>query len=212
VVDKGVGSAASLDRDSKGRSFDGDKDGTAVPDMGAFELRDVTAPKTTFSAGPQGPTKDNTPVFQFKANDDVAKYECSVDAGAYVACASPATTTALPEGAHTFSVRATDDVFNVESPPATRSFTVDTVAPNVKLTKKPAKKLYKEKVKFKFTANEPKVTFQCKLDNGSWKKCSSPYKLTVKRGWHTLQVRATDAAGNVDPKPAKYQFQRAKRP
>ena len=208
VVDKGVASAASVDRDSKDRSIDGDKDGTAAPDMGAFELRDVTAPKTTFSAGPQGPTKDNTPVFQFKANDDVAKYECSVDSGAFVACASPATTTPLAEGAHTFSVRATDEAFNVETPPATRSFTVDTVAPNAKLTKKPAKKLYKEKVKFKFTANEPGVTFQCRLDNRPWQKCTSPYRFNVKRGWHTLQVRATDAAKNVDPTPATYRFKR----
>jgi hypothetical protein len=211
VVDMGAGSAASLDRDSKGRSFDGDKNGTAVPDMGAFEVRDVTAPKTTFSAGPQGPTKDNSPVFQFKANDDGAKYECRVDAGAYVACGSPATTTPLPDGAHSFSVRATDPVFNVESPPATRSFTVDTVRPNATITRKPPKRFYKSRVKAKFSSDEAGFTFQCRLDNRAWQKCSSPYRFTVGRGKHVLLVRAVDAAGNVDATPARVKFKRLTR-
>jgi hypothetical protein len=208
VLDKAASSTASLDRDGSKRSYDGDGDGTATPDMGAFELRDVTAPKTTFSAGPTGPTKDNTPVFQFKANDNKAKFQCRVDAGAYVPCASPVTTTALPDGPHTFSVQATDEALNVENPPATRSFTVDTVKPNAKITKKPGKRFYKARVKFKFTANEPGVTFQCRLDNRPWQKCTSPYRFNVKRGWHTLQVRATDAAKNVDPTPATYRFKR----
>jgi hypothetical protein len=207
VVDKGS-LGTSLDRDGKARSFDGDKDGTAVPDMGAYELRDVTAPNTTFTSGPKGPTNDNTPLFQFKANDKDATFECRVDAGAYVSCASPATTTPLPDGPHTFTVRAADEVFNVESPPATRSFTVDTVNPNAKLTKKPAKHFFKQRVKFKFGASEPGVAFQCKLDKRSWQKCTSPYRFNVKRGWHVFSVRATDAAGNVDPKPASYRFQR----
>jgi len=211
VVDKAAGSPAALDRDSKGRSFDGDKDGTAVPDMGAYELRDVTAPKTTFSAGPPARTNDNTPVFQFKANDDGAKYECAVDAGAYVACASPVTTTPLQDGAHVFSVRATDEAFNVEAPPATRSFTVDTVKPNTTITKKPGKRFFKQRVKFKFTGSEPGVTFQCRLDKGPWQKCTSPHRFNVKRGWHTFQVRATDGAGNVDTSAAKFRFQRIRR-
>ena len=148
--------------------------------MGAYELRDVTAPKTTFSAGPSGPTNDNTPVFQFKANDDGATYECQVDSGGWQTCGSPATTTPLPDGPHTFSVRATDAVFNVEAPPVTRSFTVDTVAPNATITKKPPKRFFKQRVKFKFATDEPGATFQCMLDNLPWRSCSSPYRFNVK--------------------------------
>ena len=65
VVDKASGLVASgPDRNGDARAIDGDGNGSQIPDMGAYELQDITAPKTTFSAGPQGPTKDNTPVFQ----------------------------------------------------------------------------------------------------------------------------------------------------
>ena len=207
VVDKAAGSPASLDRDSKGRSFDGDEDGTPVPDMGAYELRDVTAPTTTFVEGPSGPTKDKTPVFRFRSQAG-ATFECQIDTGAWQKCASPVTTTPLSEGAHRFSVRATDAALNTEAVPPVRNFTVDTKSPNVSITKRPPKRFFKQRVKFKFAANEAGVTFQCKLDKRPWQKCTSPFRLNVQRGWHTFQVRATDAAKNVDPKPATYRFKR----
>jgi len=34
-------------------------------------------------------------------------------------------------------------------------------------------------------------------DKGAFKTCKSPYKKTVKAGKHKLQIKATDAAGNV---------------
>ena len=92
-----------------------------------------------------------------------------------------------------------------------RNFTVDTKSPNVSITKRPPKRFFKQRVKFKFSGSEPGVTFQCRVDNKVWQKCTSPYRFTVKRGWHTFQVRATDGAGNVDNSPAKYRFQRVKR-
>jgi hypothetical protein len=212
VVDKASGLVTSgPDRNGDARAVDGDTNGSQLPDMGAYELQDPVAPKTTITAGPPARTNDNTPVFQFKADDNQATYQCRVDAGAFVACTSPVTTTPLPDGPHTFSVQATDRALNVEAAPVTRSFTVDTVKPNAKISKKPGKRFYKQRVKFKFSANEPGVTFQCKVDKKPWKKCTSAYRFNVKRGWHVFQVRATDGAGNVDPKPASYRFRRVKR-
>jgi hypothetical protein len=210
VIDKGASSGAAVDRGGNGRSFDGNKDGTAVPDMGAYELRDVTAPTTVVTAGPSGPTKDNTPVFTFRSGAD-AVFECQIDGSPFQACSSPVTTTPLPDGAHTFTIRAHDEVFNIEAKPPKKTFTVDTLAPNTTLTKKPQKQFFKQKVKFKFSSNEAGAKFQCKLDNRGWQKCSSPYRFNVKPRWHILQVRATDAAGNVDAKPAKYRFKRVQR-
>jgi len=209
VTDKGVLTAASLDRDGNQR-FDADKDGTAQPDMGAYELVDVVAPKTVITGGPPGATNDNTPVFTFRSGPD-ATFECRLDASAYQPCTSPVTTTPLPDGAHTFTVRATDAVFNVEPSPPTRKFTVDTVVPNTKLTKKPPHRLFRPKVKFKFTSSEPGVHFQCQLDRRPWRGCRSPLRYWVKYGKHTLKVRAIDAAGNVDPRPAAYKFRRLHR-
>jgi hypothetical protein len=61
-------------------------------------------------------------------------------------------------------------------------------------------------VTFKFTSSEDSSTFACKRDRGEWKRCSSPKKYSARRGDHTFRVRATDAAGNTDPTPAKREF------
>lgn len=80
---------------------------------------------------------------------------------------------------------------------------VDSTAPETTITKKPKKRTKKRKAKFAFSSNEAGSTFECQLDKKAYKPCSSPYKHGVKRGKHTFRVRAIDAAGNVDPTPAK---------
>jgi len=84
--------------------------------------------------------------------------------------------------------------------------TPDTTAPTVKITKAPKAKSTSTTAKFKFKANEAGSTFQCKLDKGKFKKCSSPktYK-KLKPGKHVFKVKATDKAGNVG-KPATKKF------
>ena len=47
--------------------------------------------------------------------------------------------------------------------------------------------------------------FECRLDGGGWGACSSPKSYSgLGEGNHTFHVRATDAAGNVDPTPATF--------
>jgi hypothetical protein len=204
VVDKGdVGTTSGPDRAGNVRVVNG------IPDMGAYELQ--PAPKTTFTAGPTGLTNNRQPVFQFKS-DTAKTFECQVDSGPWHAgCKSPATTTALADGAHTFSVRATDAAFSVENPPVTRSFTVDATVPNATITKKPPKRFFKKRVKFKFAVSERGAKLQCNLDNRGWRTCQTTYRFNVKVGKHRIQVRAVDAAGNIDPTPAHYTYRRVKR-
>ena len=211
VVDKGDPlTSTGDDRNGDGRAFDGDGNGSPVPDMGAYELRDITAPVTTFTARPPGWTNDNTPVFQFRSEDG-ARFECRLDGGAFQPCTSPTTTTALPDGPHSLTVRATDRVFNGEANPPTAGFTVDTVAPDTRFTKKAPKRFFKKKVKFKFASTEAGAHFQCKLDGRAWRNCGSTFKYGVKRGKHTILVRAVDRAGNTDKTPARYKFKRVTR-
>jgi hypothetical protein len=44
--------------------------------------------------------------------------------------------------------------------------------------------------------------YDCQLDGSTWQSCSSPRSYTLASGSHAFQVRARDAAGNVDPTPA----------
>jgi hypothetical protein len=209
VVDHGDPSTGlgGLDRDGAARVRDGDGNGSAIGDLGAFELPDLTAPQTTITGGPTGPTRDTTPTFSF-TSEPGATFACQVDAGAYAVCASPFTAAALANGAHTFRVRATDAANNTDASPATRAFKVDTIPPNTTITKKPAKRTTKKRVKFAFTTSEPGSHFQCRLDGGAWKSCASPRTVKVKKGKHRFSVRAVDAAGNVDATPASYRFRR----
>jgi hypothetical protein len=67
----------------------------------------------------------STPTFEFSANEPVLNFDCQIDDGLHFECASPYTTSALSNGPHTFTVRATDQAGNVDQIGATRSFTVD---------------------------------------------------------------------------------------
>ena len=82
----------------------------------------------------------------------------------------------------------------------------DKKAPETTIVKAP-RRTHKRTVKFKFVSSEASSTFQCKLDRRPFKPCRSPKKYKgLKPGKHVFKVRAIDAAGNVDPTPAKKKF------
>ena len=59
----------------------------------------------------------------------------------------------------------------------------------------------------KLRSNEPKSTFECKLDRAKWRRCGRKRKLKrLDDGRHRFRARATDAAGNTDPSPARKRF------
>lgn len=80
----------------------------------------------------------------------------------------------------------------------------DTTPPNTKIKSGPKGTVHSKKATFRFAATEPGSTFQCKLDKKKWSPCKSSktYK-GLKDGKHVFKVKATDAAGNTDPTPAK---------
>lgn len=58
-------------------------------------------------------------------------------------------------------------------------------------------------VSFAADVVDPGTRFECALDGGDWKACTSPTTVTSNReGRHDIRVRAIDAQGNVDPTPA----------
>src|SRR6476646_450839 len=80
----------------------------------------------------------------------------------------------------------------------------DTTPPRTRLVSGPARVGYERLAKFRFNSSESQSSFKCKLDKAKWKKCRSPYKLTVKPGKHLFKVRAIDRFGNADPTPARF--------
>lgn len=60
---------------------------------------------------------------------------------------------------------------------------------------------------FNLVSNESSSTFECRVDTGRFRECSTPFRTPLLRlGRHTLRVRATDAAGNADATPAVRSF------
>lgn len=79
----------------------------------------------------------------------------------------------------------------------------DVTAPDTTVTKAPKASTRKARAKLRFVSSEDGSRFECKVDRATWKPCTSPLKLTkLKPGKHKVKVRAVDAAGNVETRPA----------
>lgn len=91
----------------------------------------------------------------------------------------------------------------------------DTSGPQTTITDKPAKGSKKGKAKFGFESSEPGSTFECSLKGKdldqavtAFSDCASPRAYRgLDPGKFEFRVRATDAAGNVDPTPAVAKFE-----
>ena len=99
---------------------------------------DTTAPDTSITSGPNGPTNNTAPTFTFSGSDNVTatanlKYQYQLDSGGWSAASTSTTAnlTGLSEGSHLFGVRALDEAGNVDVNSAQSSFTVDTTQPLV---------------------------------------------------------------------------------
>jgi N-acetylglucosamine-6-sulfatase len=170
---------------------------------------DTSAPQTEITSGPTdgSPIDYTTPTFGFTSTESPASFQCALDGGAYSPCTSPDALGPLADGRHGLSVRAVDAAGNVDPTPASRSFTVDTIAPQTKIAKAPKHRTHHRHVKFKLRSSEPGSTFQCKLNHKRFKPCTSPYKTrSVSLGSHRFKVRAIDPAGNLDPRAASWEF------
>ncbi|WP_193613021.1 carboxypeptidase regulatory-like domain-containing protein [Nocardioides lijunqiniae] len=194
------------------RAQDAAGNADATPSVRTFTV-DTTAPDTTVDSGPaDGATlTTDEATFAFSGTTgDTAKLQCRVGEGAWADCTSPVTFSDLGEGDHTVAFRAQDRVGNVDATPATRSFTVDTTAPDTTVDSGPAEGavLTADAATFTFSGTAGDTdTFQCRVDDGEWTVCASPLALTdLAEGEHTVRLRALDAAGNADATPVVRTF------
>jgi extracellular elastinolytic metalloproteinase len=188
---------------------------TLLSSQGAgAQFRDLAEFGVYGTSGQSTPTEPETtiapggPPFAFSASE-TATFECRLDDGAFAACTSPFSPGLLPDGDHTFFVRAIDATGNADPTPETRTFTVDTLAPAATILTGPKTRSNDTTPEFTFES-EPGATFKCTL--GAPDKpsriaaCTSPQTYApLADDSYTFSVRATDAAGNEGP-PATRTF------
>jgi len=173
---------------------------------------DTVAPAApTITAGPNGPTNDDTPSFSF-TGEAGATFECRVDTGTFTTCTSPYTGSAPAQGAHTFDVRAKDAAGNT-GPNASRGFTVDTVKPAAPVITAPTENqvLATGTVAVRGTAEAGTTVtvYEGATSLGSvlagtaeWQVVAAP----VSDGSHTYTARTKDVAGNESDASAARTF------
>jgi hypothetical protein len=170
---------------------------------------DTTPPETTIDSGPAGSVASTTADFTFSGTDagsGVASFQCDMDSAGWSSCTSPQSFPSLADSSHTFRARAIDGAGNIGLP-ATRTWTIDTAAPDTTIDSGPTGTVGVATADFAFSgtdAGSDVASFECSLDSPTaFAACTSPESLAgLANGSHTFYVRAIDVAGNVDASAA----------
>jgi hypothetical protein len=181
-------------------------------------LGDTTPPETKLDSVPPDPSLSSTVSFAYESNEPGSSFECALDGAPFSNCAASGVTySGLPNGPHSFQVRAIDPSANVDPTPAGYSFSVAVpaptsppplvpLAPQTLFAKKPPVNTHDRTPTFRFHSDLAGASFECAVDQGRFKPCRSPY--TTKKlgfGKHSFAVRAV-AAGVIDATPLKVRF------
>jgi uncharacterized delta-60 repeat protein len=180
---------------------------------------ETVPPETELLDGPaQGrATAATSATFAFTGSDNVDTpgqlvFACSLDAAAFTACTSPAVYGGLGDGVHVLAVRAHDRSGNVDPTPATRTWIVDTTAPETAISSSPTRLTRERSASFAFSGEDALTAvgdfaYLCALDGGAAVACTSPHSLTrIPDGRHAIAVQAVDLAGNVDASAATHEW------
>jgi Bacterial Ig-like domain len=184
-----------------------DRAGNESPVMTRTWTVDAPPLDVRISSGPARGSliNDPTPSFHFTSSDSAAHFRCRFDADAFEHCpASYTTRPRLSDGAHTLFVKAVDGPDS--SLVASRSFRVDSVAPQVHIAgpRKVRTRRRRASARFTLQASE-KVHWRCRITPKRFETCSSPYRTPkLGDGPHVLVVEATDMAGNVTRKRKRF--------
>jgi large repetitive protein len=87
---------------------------------------DTVPPHAAITSGPPAVSDSPAATFEFSSTE-AATFACSLDGAAFSACSSPQVYVGLVDGSHTFEVRGTDLVGNMDATPA--SYTWQVVTP-----------------------------------------------------------------------------------
>ncbi len=184
---------------------------TAAPD----------APELT-AVIPSSPANENSPkIVGSAAADSTVRLYTTIDcSGAPVALASAeelaaGVTVSVPDDSTTkFRATSTSPADNLSACSAPLTYVEDSSAPQTQIDGHPTDPASSAVATFVFSASDPggvgAATFQCRLDSSQeidWTPCSSAKSYTnLSDGAHSFEVRALDAAGNIDASPASFSW------
>ncbi len=167
---------------------------------------------TTFAANASDPAGSGVSQVQFFECSD-ASSNCATGVwnalGAVPAPGPYSVSWSIPvaDGNHSLAAVATDNAGHTAT--AIRNVDVDRTAPNTNIVTKPADPSNDSVPSFTFSSTEPGSTFECSIDGGAFAPCTTPHTVPgLTDNDHTLEVRATDAAGNTDATPDTWTWHR----
>lgn len=172
--------------------------GTQV--LGSQANRPELLAPTIVSGPAEGQTSPSTVTFTYSHPRNGVNFACSLDNSPFARCPSGGITyrnlTAAP---HFFAV-AVQQGNGPLSPPASRNWTVGAPQPGAPpatvITVGPPASTIDPDATFIFTNQRAGVTFECRLDSGTFSACASPKSyVDLGVGPHTFFVRAVDGIG-----------------
>jgi uncharacterized protein YjiK len=112
--------------------FDSGSYDTGTPSSATVTIADNDPPDTFIDSSPVGPTTSTSAHFVFSGSGPasaIAGFECALDTPSFTPCSSPVNYSNLPDGSHTFTVRAVSKSGLADPTPATFTWIVDTTSP-----------------------------------------------------------------------------------
>lgn len=214
-------------RDTVFRPQDGDADGIAEFDAGAFEFSgDVRPPWVTISSPAESTHLRQTVTVTAQASDDLIIDSFTLSSGgqtisSVVTPTLPAAsaeasglwdTTTFNDGPVTLIASAVDGSGNAGS--ASRSIIVDNTPPQTEITGGPLGEVAQSTVTMTFAGSDnltapPDLLFAWRIDGGSFSSFTPNTSATIAgltAGSHSFEVVARDLAGNEDSSPAVRTF------
>lgn len=179
------------------------KDGSKTPPLDYIWFVDSVKPELIFNSTPPLLAGLRDVVFEFSANDSLTTVEkvlCYLDDEEIAGCVSPIQLNALAKGPHRFHVKAMDKAGNLSEDLLYDFEIVDPTLKAVVLQAKPAAitNLTSAEISFITEGEGNQLTsFQCKLDDGSFAACMSPYSVAdLPDGLHKFSIQGKDAEMN----------------